>query len=148
LAEIHEKPGSNDNSYRYAYIYGELFASFINTVGRGSTAVYKVVMEYTRHAEKEFRVITPFAIATGWRDHPSSMTLLHKLANEDEHQTVRYAAIYALSEHYHNDPQTCHYCVCMLQMNNTLLRELPLFLVWQSNTITVQGYLNYLLKVG
>lgn len=91
---------------KYAYIYDRQFGTFVGSIGRGSEAVYSALMDYLKDSNETYRVLVPFALATGWHDDASSLPILRKLANDDIHATVRYAAIYAISEHYYNDPET------------------------------------------
>jgi hypothetical protein len=93
-------------SYRFAYIYDHMFGTFIGSVGRGSTLIRQEVLRYAEDNRHEQRVLAPFALACGWRDDPDILPLLQHMANTDSHQTVRYAALYALSEHYTRHRQT------------------------------------------
>lgn len=91
---------------RFAYIYDRNFGTFVGSIGRGSSIVHREVLDYAQHSRHEQRVLTPFALACGWHDEAGTLPLLHSMANADPHQTVRYAALYALSEHYARDPGT------------------------------------------
>jgi GTPase SAR1 family protein len=102
LAEIlRDRP-----SCRYAYIYDHNFGTFVGSVGRGSAPVHKEVLSYAEHTRHEQRVLAPFALACGWHDEAGTLPLLQSMANDDPNQTVRYAALYALSEHYAGYPDT------------------------------------------
>ena len=83
----------------YAFIYDRLFGSTIGAVGSGDPVIYGRVLDYAQHDRPEFRVLAPFALATGWPGEETYERLL-SLALQDPHPTVRYAAIYALGEHY------------------------------------------------
>jgi hypothetical protein len=85
---------------RFAYIYDHLFGTFIGAVGRGSAAVHNEVVHYAEHKSPEHRVLSPFALACGWRDDAETLPRLRALAEQDRDRTVRYAALYALAEHY------------------------------------------------
>jgi hypothetical protein len=93
-------------SGNYEYIYDQLFGSFIGYIGNGSKEVHDEVLVYSTHSQPERRVLAPFALATGWPDDPLTFPLICKMAEDDPHPTVCYAAIYALGEHYNHIPQT------------------------------------------
>jgi len=93
-------------SYRYAYIYDRSFGTFIGSVGRSSSVVHAEIIKYAGHERHEQRVLAPFALACGWRDEEGTLPRLQSMANRDSDQTVRYAALYALSEHYARHPDT------------------------------------------
>lgn len=93
-------------AYRFAYIYDNLFGTFIGSVGRGSPLVHQAVLSYAEHNRPEHRVLAPFALACGWRDESGTLPRLRLMADQDQDQTVRYAALYALYEHYPRDPKT------------------------------------------
>lgn len=101
LAEILRERGS----YRFAYIYDHTFGTFVGSVGGGSTAVHAAVLHSAEHPQHQQRVLTPFALACGWHDHADTLPRLHAMS-DDPDQTVRYAALYALSEHFAKEPGT------------------------------------------
>lgn len=93
-------------AYRFAYIYDHLFGTFIGSVGRGSPFVHHAVLSYAEHERPEQRVLAPFALACGWGEEPGTLPRLRSMADEDQDQTVRYAALYAIYEHYPWHPET------------------------------------------
>jgi hypothetical protein len=83
-----------------AYIYDSEFGTFIGGVGRGNKSVHEAVLYYAEHPDERHRVLAPFALAVGWPDEQATVERLRQMASADDHWTVRYAALYALSEHF------------------------------------------------
>ena len=93
------------DTFRYSYIYDEVFGSFVGFIGKGSPEVHHVLINWLNYKNNTLRVLTPFALATGWHDHPDTFDILYGLAVGDLNNTVCYAAIYALAEHFADDPR-------------------------------------------
>lgn len=102
----------------FAYIYDRLFGTFIGSIGKNNTVIKEIILDYTNHADHRIRVITPFALASAWKDDPSVLPLLQKLALGDNDKTVRYAATYAIGEYYNDNPQTFDFLVNQI-INNS-----------------------------
>jgi hypothetical protein len=101
LAELLDQRGP----CRFAYIYDHIFGTFIGTIGRGSEVIRRSVLAYAESEQPEQRVLAPFALACGWGAEEDTFPRLRAMT-EDEDQTVRYAALYAISEHYADHADT------------------------------------------
>ena len=62
--------GELTDTFRYSYIYDGVFGSFVGYIGKGSPKVYNVIINWLNDKNNTLRVLTPFALATGW--HRSS----------------------------------------------------------------------------
>ncbi|WP_205525471.1 NACHT domain-containing protein [Pyxidicoccus trucidator] len=85
---------------RYSYIYDKLFGISIGALGRGDSQVHAAVLDYaSSHSDPRQRVLAPFALAQGWPEG-GTYSRLTRLARSDTDASVRYAALYALADHY------------------------------------------------
>jgi len=91
---------------RFSFAFDRPFGHLVGTVGAGLNDVRQVILSYAAHANPEYRILAPFALAKGWPDDPQTLPLVRDRAVNDAHQRVRSAAVEALAEHFRDDLQT------------------------------------------
>lgn len=96
----------NRGSFSYAWLYNDILGRFIGIMGRGVDEVHKIVLNYAKHYNKNYRILVPFALATGWPKHQKTLLLLHDLADNDKDEFVRSTACLVLARYFTNDQQT------------------------------------------
>jgi hypothetical protein len=94
------------DSIASAWFYDNSFGKFVGSVGKGEEEVHRIILDYAKHSDGNYRVLAPFTLAEGWHDDAQTLPLLQDLVANDEDRRVRYTALGALGKHFQNDAQT------------------------------------------
>jgi hypothetical protein len=90
---------------QYARFYAEAFGAFVGIVGAGLESIYQVLLDYYKSDVSDFRILSLWALALGWKQEKETLSCLRDCVVNDANSDVREEALLALTKTFQQDLQ-------------------------------------------